>query len=399
MAPPRREPARSAPPRRGLIVRVFDWLTHRPAGTATSIHDELLRTQLSDGFGLTAMTASWAIGLPALGAVFTGSPRWWPLALLMALLSGLVVGLQRSHLAAVRARHRVTGRGLLFARLLWYLGLGSIVSATLADGELRLAMMSTAVVVAFDGVVCARFAAFPRFAVLLLALMFTAHATGLLHSPNRDFAHLVWLLVPGALAFLALLSLQHRVLMTAVNAQHENLRLSRHDVLTGLPNRLLLQEELAALCRYALPAREHFAVLALDLDGFKSINDVHGHAAGDWLLREVAERLRRSVRAPDLAARLGGDEFVVLVPASGVREGTEVAERVLAALHEPLQLPDGTTVRPGASIGLAVAPASGATPDALLGAADDALYQAKRAGKGRWALHGSNTAETLVRVG
>jgi diguanylate cyclase (GGDEF)-like protein len=124
-------------------------------------------------------------------------------------------------------------------------------------------------------------------------------------------------------------------------------------------------------------------VIVFDLDGFKGINDTWGHAAGDELLRGVARRMAAEVRAGDTVVRLGGDEFVVLLPdldEPGRAEAT--AQRVLAALGEPLQLP-GTTVRVRASAGVAVGRGTGTHIDALLSEADTALYEAKADGKGR----------------
>jgi diguanylate cyclase (GGDEF)-like protein/PAS domain S-box-containing protein len=168
-----------------------------------------------------------------------------------------------------------------------------------------------------------------------------------------------------------------------------------HDPLTGLANRVRLRERVeAALARADaadVPAR--VAVLYVDLDNFKKVNDSLGHAAGDRLLGQVADRLLSATRGCDTVARLGGDEFAVLLErVLGDDEARVVAERVGHALRAPFRL-DGTEVVVGASVGIARlgAPADGATAadaaDALLRDADLAMYAAKRAGKGRHALH------------
>lgn len=157
--------------------------------------------------------------------------------------------------------------------------------------------------------------------------------------------------------------------------------LARHDLLTGLPNRAQLCEALDS--RLPCTGRgEELAVLCLDLDRFKAVNDTLGHAAGDALLRQVAERLRHHTRDTDTVARLGGDEFAVLQVGTAQPAGaTVLARRLIAALAEPFDL-DGQQVHIGTSVGVAVAPFDGDTPEQLLKCADLALYRAKAAGRG-----------------
>jgi diguanylate cyclase (GGDEF)-like protein/PAS domain S-box-containing protein len=156
-----------------------------------------------------------------------------------------------------------------------------------------------------------------------------------------------------------------------------------HDPLTGLPNRALLLDRLGhALARASRNAGQT-AVLFLDLDNFKVVNDSLGHLAGDLLLIEAAHRLLASVRATDTVARFGGDEFAVLLEdVSDVSEAVAKAERLANALRQPLEV-DGREVRPDVSIGVALSSGGGDVPDDLLRRADLAMYQAKAAGKGR----------------
>lgn len=157
--------------------------------------------------------------------------------------------------------------------------------------------------------------------------------------------------------------------------------LARHDPLTGLHNRAVLREELVRLL--ARNARgEDLALLILDLDQFKPVNDTYGHPTGDLLLREVAKRLTASARGTDLVVRLGGDEFaIVQCGASQPAASTELARRVIAAMLQPFELGD-LVVQIGTSVGIAVAPFDGDEPDALLKNADLALYRAKVDGRG-----------------
>jgi diguanylate cyclase (GGDEF)-like protein len=160
-------------------------------------------------------------------------------------------------------------------------------------------------------------------------------------------------------------------------------RLAHHDPLTGLANRTLLAERVEDALARARRAGSKLAVLCLDLDGFKAVNDLHGHAVGDSLLREVASRLQRSVRDIDTVARLGGDEFVVLqIDPVQPRSARQMADRLVAILAEPCDLGiEDTRPMVTASIGVALFPDDGATVDELLRNADTALYRAKWSGK------------------
>ncbi|KIL98970.1 Sensory box/GGDEF family protein [Paramagnetospirillum magnetotacticum MS-1] len=167
-----------------------------------------------------------------------------------------------------------------------------------------------------------------------------------------------------------------------VEAQRHILRLAHYDVLTDLPNRVLFQDRLERAVVHALRHDRLAALLFLDLDGFKKVNDTMGHRAGDDLLKEVANRLRTCVRMTDTIARLGGDEFtVILDEISSAGDAAVVADKILASLQAPITI-DGREVFIGTSIGISLFPENGTTGDVLLKHADTAMYQAKAAGKG-----------------
>jgi diguanylate cyclase len=166
------------------------------------------------------------------------------------------------------------------------------------------------------------------------------------------------------------------------NAEARIRRLALHDTLTGLPNRRLLSDRLSRAIEEAARSGEQVAVLCLDLDRFKSVNDLLGHKAGDDLLREVASRIAARLRACDTVARLGGDEFAIVLPRLGRPEGgTRVAADLIEALAVPYEL-DGHEMVVGASIGVAFFPDDGVDQDALLRNSDLALYRAKGDGRG-----------------
>ncbi|HUL55635.1 MAG TPA: GGDEF domain-containing protein [Usitatibacter sp.] len=158
--------------------------------------------------------------------------------------------------------------------------------------------------------------------------------------------------------------------------------MAHYDDVTGLPNRALLTDRLSQETARARRVSESFAVLMFDLDGFKSVNDTWGHAAGDRVLEQVGERVRRCVRASDTVGRLGGDEFLAILPQTSLEGALGVAEKLREALAEPYPL-DGATGHLSASVGVSLFPDHGADAEALQRASDAALYRAKREGKNR----------------
>jgi diguanylate cyclase (GGDEF)-like protein len=189
-------------------------------------------------------------------------------------------------------------------------------------------------------------------------------------------------------------SLSHQ--KNALGVMHD---LAHHDALTGLPNRIALDSYLQRAERPSQQNRSSLALLYMDLDGFKPINDQHGHAAGDKLLQEVAQRLRACIRDGDLVARLGGDEFLMVlqVPANAaLNQARQVAERALLALRQPVQLELlEQDVQVSCSIGGAIWPQDSAQLDVVLELADRALYRAKDAGRNCMLFHGQSQQRSV----
>jgi diguanylate cyclase (GGDEF)-like protein/PAS domain S-box-containing protein len=171
--------------------------------------------------------------------------------------------------------------------------------------------------------------------------------------------------------------------------------LAHHDVLTGLPNRALLHDVIAVRLAQAANAGDMVAVLCLDLDRFKAVNDTFGHQAGDRLLQLAADRIRANIRESDAAARIGGDEFVLLLAGLPRAEwAAQLARRLIDHLSLPFDL-GNFEARIGASIGIAVGPRDGTTAEVLISNADIALYQAKANGRGGFCVFVS--FEALMR--
>lgn len=163
--------------------------------------------------------------------------------------------------------------------------------------------------------------------------------------------------------------------------------LANHDNLTGLPNRLLLEDRLQQALARINWRNSHVAVMFLDLDRFKNVNDTLGHGAGDHLLKVVASRLKHNVREGDTVARLGGDEFVIILNDIAMIEDIEsIARKVISALRETIEL-EGNPYTATTSIGISYAPAHGTDSASLLKHADTAMYQAKRAGRNTYQIY------------
>ncbi|AZF39310.1 Inner membrane protein YfiN [Pseudomonas sp. R1-43-08] len=218
----------------------------------------------------------------------------------------------------------------------------------------------------------------------LQSLAAVAHAA----RSERDFDRRV---PPAQIAELDSLGSDFNALLGEMEAwqnhlQSENETLAHqasHDSLTGLPNRAFFEGRLIRALRSAAKTNERVAVLFLDSDRFKDINDNFGHAAGDAVLMAVAERVRAQLREDDLVARLGGDEFAVLLaPLHKAEDAQRIADKIIASMDAPIPLPGNTQVVTSLSIGIAIYPEHGATPGTLLNAADAAMYQAKRLSSG-----------------
>lgn len=180
--------------------------------------------------------------------------------------------------------------------------------------------------------------------------------------------------------------------VSLAEAYEDAKRQAQHDAATALPNRVRLASYLAAALAHP---SGRLVVLYLDLDRFKPINDTLGHAAGDTVLGEVADRLRRSLAPDQIAARVGGDEFVVVAPNLAEDAIEPFCQRLLEAVAQPVRH-EGTELTVTASIGIAVSPVDGVSPDELLRAADTALYRSKQIGRGTFSFYAAAMNERVL---
>lgn len=182
-----------------------------------------------------------------------------------------------------------------------------------------------------------------------------------------------------------------------IDAQQAMEHLASHDALTGLPNRMLLADRLEQAIAHARRTSQLLAVCYLDLDGFKPINDSHGHEIGDRLLIAFASRVKQELREADTLARLGGDEFVIALSGlSSILQCEQILRRLMHIMSEPFLI-EGLALQVTASIGVTVYPLDATDADSLLRHADQAMYQAKKLGKSTFAMH-DQTQNLKVRI-
>ena len=374
-------------------ARLFAWfsapLRHQPA----AIRARLLETTYDRKFAILFASLSVLI-LAGMTIILTGA--WWPwlwIAADLALLAYRFTLIRRCEAARQRGEDPPLG-ALMAAGGTWSIIFGLGCFGCVASENLVLSVLAALNVAGVIGVVSSRNAATPRYAILVMLAVVLPFMFGALFSPSRGMM-VVGLQLPFYVAgIIGVLVHNHAISVRMIRAEFDNRDLAVRDALTGLPNRILLQEELHRMCKRlaarAAGSSQSFVVLSMDLDGFKHINDSYGHAAGDRLLRRVGERLTNTFRATDMVFRIGGDEFIVLLPTTSEIEAAHLARRAIETIAEPFDIEVVTTVYVGLSIGSARAPVDGDTPEGLLTCSDLALYEAKRAGKGRHRAHLSN---------
>lgn len=287
--------------------------------------------------------------------------------------------------AALAGRPTPTDLYVVLA-LLWATSVGYGTFISLISGDWIAATVACLSAASMVGGICVRNFGAPRMSAIMVALSVGPCAMGALFTEEPIF-WLVLVQVPLYMTSMSMASYRlNGMLVSTMLAERENERHARQDSLTGLLNRHGLIQALDQAVTDARPGRMEFAVLYLDLDGFKAVNDTYGHAAGDALLKHVSERLLALMPEGSVAARIGGDEFVLLMRQSPQTEAQEVGDRIVQSVSQPYDLEQENPILIGGSVGIALIPHHGADTAAVLHAADRALYLAKSAGKRQAAM-------------
>ncbi len=286
---------------------------------------------------------------------------------------------------AARSMRKTPTDLYLLLGIAWSGGVGYGIVISMTSGDWLVACLACLSGSAMVGGICIRNFGAPRFAT---AMMFASIVPCMIGAglSGELLMLVVFAQAPMYLFAMAAAAFKlNKMLVATMLAERKNDHRARHDPLTGLSNRRGLVN--AAETRLAaIGDGGSLSLLFLDLDGFKTVNDTRGHAAGDALLKLVAERLRLVLGADDVAARIGGDEFVVLVDGLDTTGALALAENLIAAVSASYALGDDTPATIGLSIGIAMAPQHGSSIEDLLASADAALYEAKSQGKSRYCM-------------
>ncbi|OZI50297.1 GGDEF domain-containing protein [Bordetella genomosp. 5] len=369
--------------------RLTRWLTDSGVDTPAEIRVALIASL----FGTLPIFAGGVINTIMIsGVVVWRNPNplyisWLALEILLGVIRVTVL---RNSLRAARRGERTQTDLYLFLALLWAFSVGYGVLITFMNGDWLAATLAGVSCGAMAGGICFRNYGAPRLVGAMILLSLGPMCIGALFTGEWVMA-IVFIQVPFYLISMTIASHRlNRILVATMLAERENDRRASEDPLTGLANRTGLLTALERVCGAARAHTQCAALLYLDLDDFKIVNDSHGHAAGDHVLRTLAARMRSMLRVGDVAARIGGDEFVMLATGVQPAAATRLAEHLMHDLSQPIVLETGTRVEVGVSVGIAMIDATNADAQRVLEAADTALYRAKAQGGMRSAFAGGS---------
>ena len=342
------------------LWRLTRWLTHAGHGTPADIRAALLASL----FGTLPIFAGGVINTVLISGIVAWrrpEPLYLSWLILELALAAVRVMVLRSARAARHGGNTHTDVYILLA-LLWAFSVGYGVFVTFLNGDWLSATLAGVSCGAMAGGICFRNYGAPRLVAAMIFLSLGPMCLGALFTGEAVTA-IVFIQIPFYLVSMSIASHRlNRILVSTMLSERENDRRASEDVLTGLANRAGLQSALERICS---GTREHdtpAALLYMDMDDFKIINDTHGHAAGDQVLKTIADRMRGMLRVDDVAARMGGDEFIVLVTGIDAPAALRLGEHLLQDVSHPIALADGTRVSVGCPSASASSRATTATP-------------------------------------
>jgi diguanylate cyclase (GGDEF)-like protein len=319
---------------------------------------------------------------------------WLALELLVCLVR-LIVLLKARH-AALRHRPTPTDLYLLLA-IAWSACVGYGVIVSLASRDWVAAIVASVSAAAMVGGICFRNFSAPRLAAAMIVISLGSFIPGAMLDGEK-LHYIALLQVPVYLAAMTAASFSsNKMLIATMRAERDNDHRAKHDALTGLRNRTGFFDAVEQKLAEHAPSGDPSALLFLDLDSFKAVNDTYGHAVGDQLLKLVAERLKDEVPESDIVGRIGGDEFVVLAEIPTHVQAMAVGQRLIAAVASTYHLGGDIFATVGASVGIAMAPEHAADCLSLMAVADAALYEAKSGGKSRCCMGSANIDVAALR--
>jgi diguanylate cyclase (GGDEF)-like protein len=376
--------------------RLTRWLADCGPGVPDDIRAELIGNLFANlpvfvGGVINTVAVAIAVAARQPTALFIA----WVVIEISVCVARLIV-LMMAHRAARERRDTPTDIYLILA-IAWSVSVGYGVVVSMASGDWVAATLACLSAAAMVGGICFRNFSAPRLAAVMIVLSLGACIPGALLGGER-LLYLVLLQAPIYLgAMTAAAFTLNKMLIATMRAERENDHRAKHDALTGLLNRGGLIEAVDSGLTAAARNGKPLALLFLDLDNFKGVNDTFGHAVGDRLLKSVADRLKCELSAADVAARIGGDEFVVLAQAPTHEQAIARGQRLIAAIACTYPLGEGISAAVGVSIGIAMTPEHGIDPEGLLVVADAALYEAKSSGKSRCCMASPMTNLAALR--
>lgn len=357
------------------------WL-FEPSGEVNESGRAFLLGQLLGAPAAAVMGAFCAIVVVAVALLRSGDPVYGVFLGLELVLLVLRLVDWRRRAGSLRSGHSPVPAidSSVLLSTLWCALQGASAFTMMSGDDPVMRVLSAMLVMALIGPICARNYAAPRFAFLLILLCDLPFVAGALVSGEAWLAIIVPITPPFLLGAMQIITTFHRAMLVTLAAEARNLHLAQHDALTGILNRQGMDSALGRI----LPQQDRkMALISIDLDGFKQVNDTHGHGAGDLLLIQVADRIRAQLHRDHLLGRMGGDEFMVVVRDVSPSEVAPLVKALIAAIsHASYELSNGSIARVGASIGFACLPEDAASTLELRVRADEALYAAKEAGRG-----------------
>jgi diguanylate cyclase (GGDEF)-like protein len=282
---------------------------------------------------------------------------------------------------ARRWERRYAVGGFAFCALL-----GGVAAYVFLTADTSAQLLIAVVLVAYPCGMIIRVAVRPVIARIQLVLTLAPPIVASLANGDPEHLLMAAMLIVYLIIGFEMIAHLHLTILDRIVAHRELARKALHDDLTMLPNRALFRQRLQEECDRTRRYGQSFAVLYLDLDHFKAVNDTLGHAAGDELLRQIALRLKAAARSSDIVARLSGDEFALIqTPLTEQAEACALAQRLVETVAASVMI-DGREIRVGVSVGVTICKPPGDEPDALLQKADRELYAAKEAGRGRYSI-------------
>jgi diguanylate cyclase len=307
----------------------------------------------------------------------------------------LIVLLRARH-AALRHRRTPTDIYLLLA-IAWSASVGYGVIVSLASHDWVAAVLAGVSAAAMVGGICFRNFSAPRLAAVMILISLGSFIPGAILDGEK-LHYIALLQVPLYLGAMTAAAFSlNKMLIATMRAERENDYRAKHDALTALYNRTGFFDAVEKKLAERMPDGDPSALLFLDLDSFKAVNDTYGHAIGDQLLKLVADRLKGVLSESDVVGRIGGDEFVVLAEIPTHVQAMAIGQRLIAAVASTYHLGGDIFATVGASVGIAMAPEHAADCLSLMAVADAALYEAKSGGKSRWCMGSANIDVAALR--